>query len=58
MMLAQGRTFQHCADEMQLSINTIGGYVKKIYAKLDVHAKEELLDVIDKQMETILQEQR
>ncbi len=40
-MLADGYSYQGAADRLQVSINTIRDYVRKIYDKLHVHSKTE-----------------
>ena len=46
--LAQGRSAPYIADEQFLSVNTVRTHIKRIYAKMDVHSKEELLDLFHK----------
>ena len=46
--LAQGRSAPYIADEQFLSVNTVRTHIKRIYAKMDVHSKEELLDLVHK----------
>lgn len=45
--LAKGRTKAYIADALHISENTVKGHAKRLYAKLGVHSKEELLDVIE-----------
>ncbi|WP_304425705.1 LuxR C-terminal-related transcriptional regulator [uncultured Adlercreutzia sp.] len=47
-LVSQGRTMQFTADELGISINTVRGHMKRIYGKLDVHSREEMLDVLEK----------
>lgn len=47
--LAQGRSKTAIGDKLYISENTVRTYVKNIYAKLDVHSKQELLDLLDEQ---------
>lgn len=51
VLLCQGRTLQFCADKLGISLNTVRGHTKRLYAKLDVHSKEEMLDVLQQQHE-------
>ncbi|WP_172623430.1 helix-turn-helix transcriptional regulator [Arabiibacter massiliensis] len=51
VLLCQGRTLQFCADKLGISLNTVRGHTKRLYAKLDVHSKEEMLDVLQKHRE-------
>lgn len=46
-MLAQGRSQPYIRDVLVLSKNTVSTHVRHIYAKLDVHSKQELLDLIE-----------
>ncbi len=46
--VSQGRTMQFTADELGISINTVRGHMKRIYSKLDVHSREEMLDVLER----------
>ena len=47
--LAQGRSKTAIGEKLYISENTVRTYVKNIYAKLDVHSKQELLDLLDEQ---------
>ena len=40
-LLAEGFGYQGAAEEMGVSVNTIRGYVRSIYEKLQVHSKSE-----------------
>ena len=46
-MLVRGRSKVHIAETFLISENTVRGHVKHIYAKLDVHGKQELLDRVE-----------
>ena len=46
-LLARGRSKAHIAEAFFISENTVRGHVKHIYAKLDVHGKQELLDKVE-----------
>ena len=46
-MLVRGRSKAHIAAAFLISENTVRGHVKHIYAKLDVHGKQELLDKVE-----------
>lgn len=48
-LLARGRSKTAIGEKLFLSENTVKTYVKNVYAKLDVHTKQELLDRIDQQ---------
>ena len=45
--LCQGRTRAYIAETLYLSENTVRGHVKRIYTKLDVHSKQELIDLVE-----------
>lgn len=47
--LAQGRSKTAIGEKLFISENTVRTYVKNIYQKLDIHSKQELLDLIDEQ---------
>lgn len=44
ILLAQGRSMPFIQSELHLSEGTVKTHVKHIYAKLDIHTKQELLD--------------
>ena len=46
-LLARGRTKAYIADAFFISENTVRGHVKRLYAKLDVHNKQELVDRVE-----------
>lgn len=46
-MLCKGRTKAYIAETLYLSENTVRGHAKHIYTKLDVHSKQELLDLVE-----------
>jgi DNA-binding CsgD family transcriptional regulator len=46
-LLVRGRSKVHIAEAFLISENTVRGHVKHIYAKLDVHGKQELLDKLE-----------
>jgi DNA-binding CsgD family transcriptional regulator len=45
-LLAQGRGAPYIAQNQFVSANTVRSHIKRIYAKLKIHSKEELLDLI------------
>ncbi len=47
-LLAKGRTKAYIAETLYLTENTVKGHVRHIYTKLDVHSKQELLDLIER----------
>lgn len=46
-LIARGNTVARIATDLVVSENTIRTHSKRIYAKLDIHKKQELLDLID-----------
>jgi DNA-binding NarL/FixJ family response regulator len=40
-LLAEGDSYQRCADRMEISINTVRDHIRSIYEKLQVHSKSE-----------------
>lgn len=48
-LLARHKEAQAIADELFISFNTARTHIRKIYAKLNVHSRRELLDLIDNQ---------
>ena len=45
--LAHGRDAKAISDKLVLSVHTVRTHVYNIYAKINVHSHQELLDVID-----------
>lgn len=45
-LLCQGRSKPYIAEALYLSENTVGTYTRRLYKKLDVHSKQELLDLV------------
>ena len=46
LLLAEGRTAAYIAREFSLSQNTVRGYMRALYAKMDIHSKQELIDLM------------
>ncbi len=46
-MLVRGRSKAHIAEAFRISVNTVRGHVTHIYAKLGVHGKQELVDLVE-----------
>lgn len=46
-LLAQGRSRVAIGQKLYISENTVRTYVKNIYAKLDIHSKQELIDRLE-----------
>ncbi|MEG2746779.1 MAG: helix-turn-helix transcriptional regulator [Gordonibacter sp.] len=47
--LARGRTKAHIAGVLFVSENTVRSHVRNIYAKLDVHTRQELIDLLEQE---------
>ena len=45
--LAKGRSQPYIREELMLSKNTVATHVKHIYQKLNVHSKQELIDLVE-----------
>lgn len=45
--LAKGRSQPYIREELFLSKNTVATHVKHIYQKLNVHSRQELLDLFE-----------
>ena len=45
-LLAEGRSAVYIAQELSLSTDTVKGHVRHVYQKLDVHSKQELIDLV------------
>jgi len=50
-LLARGRTTARIQDELHISVNTVNTHVKHVFQKLDVHSRQELLDLVDRAVE-------
>ncbi len=47
MMLARGRDRTYIQEQLVVSRNTVKAHVKHVYAKLDIHAHQELIDLVE-----------
>ena len=45
--LARGRSVPFISDSLGISVSTVKGHVKHVYAKLDVSNKQELIDLAE-----------
>ncbi|MEE0706913.1 MAG: helix-turn-helix transcriptional regulator, partial [Adlercreutzia sp.] len=45
-LVALGRSAKYIADELQVSYNTTRTHIRHIYEKLNIHSKQELIDVV------------
>lgn len=50
-LLARGRDIAFICSELYLARNTVKGYTKRIYAKLEIHSKQEAIDAVHARME-------
>ena len=46
-LIARGNTVARIAEQLIVSENTIRTHSKRIYAKLDIHKRQELVDLIE-----------
>ena len=46
-LIVHGRDAQAIASQLYISVNTVRSHSKSIYRKLDIHSKQELLDLLD-----------
>ena len=46
-LVARGRSQAYIRDALFLSKNSVATYVRRLYAKLDVHSKQELIDLAE-----------
>lgn len=51
LLLARGRSSTYIGEALYLSPNTVRGHIKNIYAKLEVHSKQEIIDLFTDQAE-------
>ncbi|MBQ6454190.1 MAG: LuxR family transcriptional regulator [Coriobacteriales bacterium] len=49
-MLAQGRDPVRIQDALFISYNTVRNHIRSIYKKLDVHSRQELLDLVESEL--------
>lgn len=47
-LLGRGRNNQYIQEGLTLTRNTVKTYIKRIYAKLDVHSQQELIDLVER----------
>ena len=47
ILLAKHMEAKAIAEELFISFNTVRTHIEKIYTKLDVHSRRELLDMVD-----------
>ena len=45
-LIALGRSAKYIAEELTISYNTTRTHVKHVYEKLNIHSKQELIDLV------------
>ena len=45
--MAKGHTMKSIAEQFTVSFHTVRSQVRSIYLKLDIHSREELLDMLE-----------
>lgn len=48
-LLVRGRSIDYIAQNLTISFNTAKSHIRHIYVKTDVHSRQELLDLIDRE---------
>lgn len=48
MMLARGRDRAYIQEQLVVSRNTVKAHVKHVYAKLDIHTHQDLIDLVER----------
>jgi DNA-binding CsgD family transcriptional regulator len=49
-LLSMGYSYKRVAEELCLSTNTVTSYVRTIYRKLEVHERQEVIDLVESAM--------
>lgn len=47
LLLAKGRSAPFIRDELTISLNTVTSHMRRIYRKMDLHTRQELLDLVN-----------
>ncbi|WP_165046262.1 response regulator transcription factor [Adlercreutzia sp. ZJ138] len=55
--IAKGRSSTFISERLYLSPNTVRGYIRTAYAKLNIHSKQEAIDLFERELE-MLEKQR
>lgn len=50
LRLARGYTLPQTADALGLTLDTVRSHVKRLYAKLDIHKKQQLIELLEEEM--------
>lgn len=48
-LLVRGRSIEYIAQTLAISFNTAKSHIRHIYAKIDVHSRQELLEILDRE---------
>ena len=48
-LVAKGRSAARIADDLSVSPATVNSHISHIYRKLDVHSRQELLDLVERE---------
>ena len=51
LRLARGYTLPQTAETLGVTLDTVRSHVKKLYAKLSIHKKQQLIELIENEME-------
>ncbi len=54
-LMARGRDLTHIAEMMYVSHNTVRSHCRNLYRKLDVHSKQEALDMLEEMRKEVLE---
>jgi DNA-binding NarL/FixJ family response regulator len=46
-LLARGWSRPYIGEALSLSSNTVASYTKRVYSKLNVHSKQQLIDLVE-----------
>ena len=50
-LLSRGRTNGYIALDLNISQDTVKGHTRNVFAKMCVHSRQELIDIIEQKME-------
>ena len=50
-LFIKGRSVKRTSEELFLSTGTVNTYLRRIYQKMDIHTRQELLDLFDAEKE-------
>lgn len=51
LLLAEGNTLKAVAENLTVSLDTVRTHAKNLYRKLDIHKRQELLDLIEGELD-------